>query len=64
MELFVKIVKGLKPLTISTKGPIFYVLLGSKYASAVCETFDSLYPRDHLFSTYAKFTVKLTFLTA
>ena len=48
-----KIVNGSKPLTISTKGSI---LLCSKCSSAVYETFVSLYPRDDLLSTYAKFS--------
>ena len=57
------IVNDSNPLTISTKDSILDVWLGSKCASAVCETFVSLCARDHLFSTYAKFTVKLTFVT-
>ena len=63
MKFFVKIANGSKPLTISTKGSILDVWLGSKYVSAVYEAFLSLYARDHLFSRYATFTVKLTLFT-
>ena len=60
MELSAKIFNGWKPLTIYAKASVLDTWLGSKCASAMSEMIVGLYARNHSFSVYAKFSVKLT----